>query len=152
MSTDSPVDEEEKEVEEKRGDKEYDKSEGENEGELEGEDDEDEDESDRGASVSGSPGDGRTRPFILPKMWIVNDFKLTMTANVFKNLKDHYQIPDNIPICLPGKFEKCYSGKIADVGMYDAMFPAELRLPLTALHCQLANFLGLSVNQIAPNV
>ena len=35
--------------------------------------------------------------------------------------------------------------------MYDAMFAARLRLPLTALHCQLANFLGLSVSQIAPN-
>ena len=64
----SPVDEEEKEVEERGEDNEYDESEGENEGELEGEDDEDEDESDRGASVSGSPGEGHTRPFILPKM------------------------------------------------------------------------------------
>ena len=35
--------------------------------------------------------------------------------------------------------------------MYDAMFVASLRLPLTALHCQLADFLGLSVSQIAPN-
>ena len=31
------------------------------------------------------------------------------------------------------------------------MFTTGLRLPLTALHCQLANFLGLSINQIAPN-
>ena len=35
--------------------------------------------------------------------------------------------------------------------MYDAMFAAGLRLPLMALHCQLADFLGLSVSQIAPN-
>ena len=35
--------------------------------------------------------------------------------------------------------------------MYDAMFTARLRLPLTALHRQLANFLGLSISQIAPN-
>ena len=35
--------------------------------------------------------------------------------------------------------------------MYDAMFAAGLRLPLTALHRQLADFLGLSVTQIAPN-
>ena len=35
--------------------------------------------------------------------------------------------------------------------MYDAMFAAGLRLPLTALHCQLVNYLGLSVSQIAPN-
>ena len=35
--------------------------------------------------------------------------------------------------------------------MYDAMFAAGLRLPLTALHHKLANFLGLFVSQIAPN-
>ena len=35
--------------------------------------------------------------------------------------------------------------------MYDAMFATELRFPLTELQCQLANFLGLFVNQIAHN-
>ena len=35
--------------------------------------------------------------------------------------------------------------------MYDAMFAADLRLPLTALHHQLVDFLGLSVSQIDPN-
>ena len=30
--------------------------------------------------------------------------------------------------------ERCYSGRTADVGMYDAMFAAGLRLPLTAIH------------------
>ena len=74
-----------------------------------------------------------------------------MSNKVFNTLRDHYQISNNIPIRLPGKFEKCYSGKTTDVGMYDAMFAAGLRLPLTALYRQLANFLGLSVNQIAPN-
>ena len=100
---------------------------------------------------SRSPRDGHTRPFILPKMWTVNDFLPTMTTNIFKNLRDRYQIPDHIQIRLLGKFEKCYLGKIANVGMYDAMFAARLRLPLMALHYQLANFLGLSVSQIAPN-
>ena len=38
------------------------------------------------------------------------------------------------------------------MGMYDAMFAAGLRLPLTALHRQLVDYLGLSVNQITPNV
>ena len=74
-----------------------------------------------------------------------------MTANIFKNLRDRYQILDHIPIRTAGKFEKCYSGKTTDVSMYDAMFTAGLRLPLTALHCKLANFLGLSISQIAPN-
>ena len=100
---------------------------------------------------SGSSGDGHTRSFIFPKIWTVNDFKPTMTANIFKNLWDHYQIPDHIAIHLPGKFEKCYSGKTADVDMCDAMFAARLRLPLMALHHYLANFLGLSVSQIASN-
>ena len=60
-----------------------------------------------------------------------------MTTNIFKNLRDHFQIPDHIPILLPKKFEKCYLGKIANVGIYDAMFAVGLRLPLMALHRQL---------------
>ena len=74
-----------------------------------------------------------------------------MTTKIFNNLRDHYQTPDNIPIRLPGKYEKCYSGKTADIGMYDAMFVARLRLPMPALHRQLAIFLGLSISQIALN-
>ena len=74
-----------------------------------------------------------------------------MTANIFKNLRDCYQIPDHIPIHLLRKFEKCNSGKTANVGMYDAMFAVRLRLPLIELHHQLANFLELFISQIAPN-
>ena len=127
--------------------------EGEDEG-YKGEDDEDEGDVDERTLEGGSSGslrDGHTHPFILPKIWTVNDFLPTMTTNIFKNLKDRYQIPDHIPIHLLEKFEKCYSGKTAEVGMYDAMFAIGLRLPLTALHHQLANFLGLSISQIAPN-
>ena len=119
--------------------------EGEDEGDEGGEkgkDDENEgkvDERTLEGESSRSLGDGHTYQFILPKMWTINDFKPTMATNIFKNLRDRYQILDHIPICLLGKFEKCYSGKTMDVGMYDAMFAAGLRLPLTALHCQLAN-------------
>ena len=74
-----------------------------------------------------------------------------MTTKIFNNLRDRYQIPDNIPIHLPGKYEKCYSRKAADVDMYDAMFAVGLRLPLMALHHQLAIFLSLSISQIALN-
>ena len=97
--------------------------------------DEDNNDSDEEAldSTSGTPEDDH--PFILPKIWTVNDFLPTMSDKFFKILRDRYQIPDNIPIYLPRKFEKCYSGKTADIGMYDAMFTARLRLPLTALHC-----------------
>ena len=118
-SAHSLVDEEEdydrEEVEEKEGDEdEYDEGEGENEGELEGDDDEDEDESDSGASVEGSSrsaGDGHTRPFILPAIWTVNNFKSTMMTKLFNNLRDCYQIPNNIPIRLlksstPGRPQK----------------------------------------------
>ena len=128
------------------------------EGEAEG-DEEEEDDGDKGdtdertleVGSSGSPRSRHARPFILPKMWTVNDFLSKMTVNIFKNLRDRYQIPDHISIRLPGKFDKFYTGKTVNINMYDATFAAELRLPLTALHCQLANFLGLSVSQIAPN-
>ena len=83
---------------------------------------------------------------------MVNNFYLTMSPNVFNKLRDHFQIPENIPIHLPRKFERCYSGKTANVGMYNAMFAAGLRLSLVELHRQLANYLGLSISQIAPNV
>ena len=74
-----------------------------------------------------------------------------MNDRVFKELRTRYQIPDHIPICLPRKNERCYSGRTADIGMYDAMFAARLRLPLTALHRQLVDFMGLSINQISLN-
>ena len=74
-----------------------------------------------------------------------------MSDKVFKELHSRYQIPEHIPIRLPRENERCYSGKTADVGMYDAMFTMGLRLPLIALHRQLVDFLGLSISQIAPN-
>ena len=127
------------------------------EGEVEGNEEEDDgDEGDAGEGTlevgsSGSLRSGHARLFILPQIWTVNDFLSKMTVNIFKNLRNHYQIPENIPIRLPRKFEKCYSGKIANIGMYNTTFVVGLRLALIALHRQLANFLGLSVSQIAPN-
>uniref|UniRef100_A0A7N2MDM9 Uncharacterized protein n=1 Tax=Quercus lobata TaxID=97700 RepID=A0A7N2MDM9_QUELO len=99
------------------------------EGGEEGEDDGDEGEVDGRTSEGGSLGslgDGHTCPFILPKMWTINDFKPMMSAKVFKNLRDCFQILDHIPIRLSGKFEKCYFGKTTDIGMYDAMFATGL--------------------------
>ena len=134
------------------------------EDELVNEDEDEDDEGERGResdgdendgkeevleSTSGSPGDDC--PFILPKKWTVDDFLSTMSDKVFNTLRDRYQIPNNIPIHLPRKFEKCYSGKTTNIGMYDAMFTTGLRLPLTTLYRHLANFLGLSISQIAPN-
>ena len=74
-----------------------------------------------------------------------------MSDKIFKELRVRYQIPEHIPIRLPKENEKCYTGRTADIGMYDAMFTAGLRLSLMALHCQLVDYLGLFVSQIAPN-
>ena len=74
-----------------------------------------------------------------------------MSDKVYKELHVRYQIPEHIPIRLLKENEKCYLRRTVDVGMYDTMFAARLRLPLTALHRQLVDFLGLSVSQIAPN-
>lgn len=121
--------------------------EGENEGECEGHDDGD----DERALEGGSLGDVHTRPFILPTIWTINDFNMMMAPTIFKTLRDRYQNPDDISLCLLGKFEKCYSRRTTDVGMYNSMFMVGLRLPLMELHHQLAIFLGLSVSKIAPN-
>ena len=110
------------------------------EGERERESDGDENDSDEKALESSLGSLGDNHPFILPKIWAVNDFLPTMSDKVFNTLRDRYQIPNNILIRLPGKFEKCYSRKIADISMYDAMFAAGLRLPLMAFHRQLAHF------------
>ena len=106
------------------------------------EDDDGDEESYEGTSV----GPGDNRPFILPKEWVVNRFLPFMSDKVFKELHSWYQIPEHIPICLPRENERCYSGKTADVGMYDTMFTMGLRLPLIALHRQLVDFLGLSIS------
>ena len=94
---------------------------------------------------------GGNRLFILPKDWAVNKFLPKMSDKVFKELRTRFQIPDHISIRLPGKKEKCYTGRTVDVGMYDAVLAAGLRLPLMTLHRQLVDFMGLSVSQIAPN-
>ena len=83
--------------------------------------------------------------------WAVNKFLPSMSDKIFSELRVRYQIPEHIPIRLPYENEKCYTGRTADVGMYDAMFAAGLRLLLTVLHRQLVDYLGLSVSQIAPN-
>ena len=153
-STQSLCDENE---EEDKGDiegDEYDKGERDEE-DREDEEDGKDDEDDEGTPSEGgdpkSQEDGGACPFIHPTIWTVNDFYLTMSSKMFNKIRDRYQIPKNIPIRLPKKFERCYFGKTADVDIYNAMFAARLRLPLMKLQCQLANYLGLSINQIAPN-
>ena len=95
-----------------------------------GDEEDDGEESYEGASV----GPGDNRPFILLAEWAVNKFLPSMSDKIFKELRIRYQIPEHIPIRLPKEKEKCYTGRTTDVGMYDAVFAAGLRLPLTALH------------------
>ena len=84
-------------------------------------------------------------------MWTVNDFNLTIKRKHFDTLRERYQIPVDIPICLPFKFEKCYYRGADDVWVYEKIFKAGFRLPLSALHHRLLQYLGLGVTQIAPN-
>ena len=44
---------------------------------------------------------------MLPE-WTVNDFNSTIKDKHFSTLRANYQIPDNIPIRLSYKLEKCY--------------------------------------------
>ena len=124
---------------------------GEDEGEGESDSDEDEDKGNEESYEEASVSPGGNRPFILSEDCTVNKFLPKMSDRVFKELRTHFQIPDHISICLPRKKEKCYIGRTTDVSMYDAILATGLRLPLTALHRQLVDFMGLSISQIAPN-
>ena len=81
------------------------------------------------------------RPFSLPKIWSVNNFLPKLSMKVFNKLHDCFQIPSHIPLRLPSKNEKCDSRRKVDVGFYEFVLVMGLRLPLTALHCQLAEVL-----------
>lgn len=84
-------------------------------------------------------------------MRTVNDFNLTIKKPHFETIQERYHIPVDVPIYLPFKFEKCYYRDVEDVGVYKQMFKAGLRLPLSALHHRLLQYLGLAVTQISPN-
>ena len=43
------------------------------------------------------------REFIILSEWTMNNFESTIKENHFKTLRDNFQIPDNILICLPYK-------------------------------------------------
>ena len=74
------------------------------------------------------------RKFVLPLMWMVNDFNLTIKRKHFDALWERYQISLDIPIHLPFKFEKCYYRGVDDVRVYKQMFKVGFGLPLSALH------------------
>ena len=87
---------------------------------------------------------------MLPE-WMVNNFMSTIKENHFKTLRDNFQVPDNIPIRLPYKSEKCYYEGMEGVRVYEQMLKVGLRFPLSSFHRELLKYLGLSVNQVSPN-
>lgn len=95
-------------------------------------------------------GPDSLRNFILPLIWTVNDFSSTIKSKHFNTLRDRYQIPAHIPIHLPCKFEKCYYHDAPNIEMYEQMFKARFRLPLSVLHHHLLQYLSLAT-QISPN-
>ena len=99
-------------------------------------------------SVVGTNG---LRGFIMLPEWTVNNFVFTIKENHFKTLRENFQIPDNIPICLPYKLEKCYYDGVEGVEVYEQMLKAGLRFLLSSLHRELLKCLGLSGNQVSPN-
>ena len=99
-------------------------------------------------SVTGANG---LREFIMLPEWIVNNFVSTIKENHLKTLRENYQIPENILICLPYSSEKCYYDSIKGVGIYEQMLKAGLRFPLSTLHHELLKCLGLSINQVSLN-
>ena len=99
-------------------------------------------------SVVGADG---LREFVMLPEWTVNDFNSTIKEKHFSTLRANHQIPDNIPIRLPYKLEKCYYEGVEGVGVYEQMLKVRLRFPLSSLHRELLKYLGLSVNQVPPN-
>ena len=119
--------------------------------ELESSTNEDSDEENVESLIRSVVGLDGLRKFVLPLMWSVNDFNSTIKRKHFDTLRERYQIPVDIPIHLPFKFEKCYYWDAEGVRVYEQMFKAGLRLPLNALRCHLLQYLGLAITQIAPN-
>ena len=76
---------------------------------------------------------------------------MRMTNEVFNRLRPRFQIPKDVPTRKVDKGEKCYTGESYEVGFYEVAFIARLRLPLSYLYCRLADYMGVSIYQIAPN-
>lgn len=111
------------------------------EGEGEGGGDEDEsevgkEEGERREEQDKAPNssDDNYKPCILLKIWLMNDFLSKMSSDVFGRLHPRFQIPEDIPLRMTRKREKCYSSQMADVNFYKAIFIAGLRLLLSELH------------------
>ena len=69
--------------------------------------------------IKSTVGADGLREFIMLPKWTVNDFISTIKEKHFNTLRTNYQIPDNIPIRLPYKSEKCYYEGVEGVGVYE---------------------------------
>ena len=69
------------------------------------------------------------REFIMLPLGTVNDFRSLIKESHFKTLRAKYQIPDNIPLYLPYKSQKCYYKGVEGVGAYEQMLKAGFRFP-----------------------
>ena len=67
-------------------------------------------------SVVGANG---IREFIMLSKWTTNNFVSIIKENHFKTLRENFQIPDNIPIRLSYKSEKCYYTGVEGVEVYE---------------------------------
>ena len=90
-------------------------------------------------SVMGPEG---LKEFIMLPIWTVKEFAIAIKESYFKTPRDKYQIPINIPLCLPNMSEKCY---YKGVGVYEQMLKVGFRFPLSSLHRQLLQYLGLAI-------
>jgi len=96
-------------------------------------------------------GPNGLRQFVMLFEWLVNYFTSSIKEKHFKTFRAHYQILDNISVHLPYESKKCYHEGLEGVGVYEQMLKAGLRFPLSSLHHELLQHLGLSVNQVSPN-
>ena len=83
--------------------------------------------------------------FIMLPLWMINDFNSSIKQKHFNTLREKYQIPVSIPICLPFKSENCYYWGAEDVGVYEQMLKVGFRFPLSALRRRFLQYLGLVI-------
>ena len=102
-------------------------------------------------SIQSIIGPDGLREFIMLPLWMVNDFRSTIKESHFKTLRIKYQIPENIPLRLPYKSEKCYYKGVEGVEVCEQMLKAGLRFSQSSLHHHLLQYLGLAITQISPN-
>jgi len=97
-----------------------------------------------------SPSGWSYRDIVLPQIWLVNDFPSKMMKDAFGRLHLHFQIPEDVLI------RKACRGKMSHEGdewhrFLWGILHCRLTLPFSYLHRWLADYLGISIYQIAPN-